>query len=283
MRHVRMLGLCLVAAFAIAAIAAVSASAATPEWGQCFEKTGGKYSDSNCQTKAKKGSGTFEWRKGPEVAHKKFTGEGGIGILNTLVREETESGPTEPIAVFVECKTETAHGEATGKSEVAHVIVKFFGCAGFGVIPCTNTGVEGEVEVEPLKGKLGYINKGKKEVGVVLNPQLKNGQFAQFICGGFLVTKVGVGNKKEKPYYPPKGGGDGIISPITPVNEMSATETQVYTANESDENIPNKFEGGKLQVLEALLHNGEEFGLWGPAGEEIENVNTAEEPVEIKA
>jgi hypothetical protein len=54
MRHVRMLGLCLVAVFAMAAVATTSASAL--EWGQCyhFGPIGGKYTDSNCTKKAKK-------------------------------------------------------------------------------------------------------------------------------------------------------------------------------------------------------------------------------------
>ena len=75
MRHVRMLGLCLVAVFAVAAIAASSASA-LPEWGQCEAKAGGKYSDRNCQTKAKKGKGEYEWRKATEVgkSEKQFRG-----------------------------------------------------------------------------------------------------------------------------------------------------------------------------------------------------------------
>jgi hypothetical protein len=50
-----MVGLSLVAVFAIAAIAASGASA-LPEWGKCTKigAKGGKYTDSNCTTKAKK-------------------------------------------------------------------------------------------------------------------------------------------------------------------------------------------------------------------------------------
>ena len=62
MRHVRMLGLCLVAVFAVAAVAATSASA-LPEWGSAKQRAGGKYSDSNCTKKAKPGTGTFELKK----------------------------------------------------------------------------------------------------------------------------------------------------------------------------------------------------------------------------
>ena len=57
MRHVRMLALCLMAAFAVGALAASSSSAALPEWGKCVklpaiikgkEKTKGKFGNANC-------------------------------------------------------------------------------------------------------------------------------------------------------------------------------------------------------------------------------------------
>ena len=68
MRHVRMLGLSLVAVFAICAYAVASASA-LPEFGKCEAKAGGKYSNSNCTVKAKKGTGSYEWKSST-----KFTG-----------------------------------------------------------------------------------------------------------------------------------------------------------------------------------------------------------------
>ena len=64
---------------------------------------------------------------------------------------------------------------------------------------------------------------------------------------------VGVGNSKEGAFYEPenKGGYDGIISPITPVNTMTSEYTQVFTVNpEAAENIPNKFEGKHIELLE---------------------------------
>ena len=67
MRHVRMLGLCLVAVLAVGAYA-VSSASALPEWGKCEAKAGGNYKNSNCTEKAKpKGSGSYEWKKGAEL------------------------------------------------------------------------------------------------------------------------------------------------------------------------------------------------------------------------
>ncbi len=299
MRHVRMLGLCLVAVLAVAAVVATSASAKSPEWGQCYAKAKGKYADSNCQTKAKKGAGTFEWRKGTQVANTGFNGAGGTGILTSTFilcepaakrepgtcaekgQEEVKFGP-----ITVECTSESSHGETTGKNGVKNIDVKFNGCVALGSIPCSNTTTEGEIVTNILKGELGYINKGSKEVGVDLNPNTKNGEFAKFSCAIGLTTVVGVGNKKEGTAYPGKGGGDGIISPITPVNQMTNEFTQTYVINEQEENIPNKFEGKPLQVLEAYLYNTSEpsaSSKWSKSGETIVNVNTPNEEGEIKA
>lgn len=301
MRHIRMLGLCLAAVLAVAAAVATSASAASPEWGQCFAKTGGKFANANCTTKAKKGAGEFEWRKASQVAHKKFRGEGGTGLLNAFfefcvrgdrdpVCTEEQIEKEEAIAgtINVECTNEHAIGEASGKDEVAAVVVIFNGCKALGSIPCSNTTNAEEVKVNVLKGTLGFINKANNEVGIDLNPAAKGAPFAQFVCGGSLTTTVGVDTSKtEKPAYPgKKGGGDGIISPITPINQMSDSFTQVYTVTETAENIPNKFEGKPLQVLEAEVQNTNEpefRSAWSKAGETVTNVNTPEEEVEIKS
>jgi hypothetical protein len=188
----------------------------------------------------------------------------------------------------IECESESNHGEAKGTKEVANVSVVFRGCKLFGSVPCANSPQEGEIIVNPLKGSLGYISKSKKEVGVLLEPAVKHGTFAQFSCAGVLDISVGVGNSKEGAFYTPEttGGYDGIISPITPVNHMSSEYTQTYTVNEETaENLPSKFEGKHIELLESYLQNAEnpEHGsMWGPAGESITNVNHPEEEVEIK-
>jgi hypothetical protein len=120
--------LCLAAVFALAAFAG-SASAASPEFGQCVAKEGGKYEDSNCQTKAKGKTGkkSFEWKKDSEVANKKFTGEGGAGVLSAFfdfcVRGNQHINPScggeenpeqHQGPILVECHSETNQGEASG-------------------------------------------------------------------------------------------------------------------------------------------------------------------------
>ncbi len=306
MRHVRMLGLCLVAILAVATAAAGTASATTPEWGQCYAKAGGKYTNSNCTTKGRGGS--YEWRKDTEITKRHFTGAGGAGVLwddapicgercvngetgkltpeGEQSRKEEEEGHVGPATV--ECKTERATGEASGKSDVKNVQVTFTGCAALGSYPCSNTSNAEEIKTSTLKGYLGYINKAKHEVGVALEPEAKKGLFAKFSCSIGITFEVGVpqGKKQGPAYHGRKGGGDSVISPVTPVNEMSSSFTQVYSINGIYENTPTQLQGKKLDVLETSAFNTEKpsyRGLWGAAGEEITNVNTPEEAEEIKA
>ena len=175
----------------------------------------------------------------------------------------------------VECETEHASGEAAGANEVAGISVRFKGCQSFGV-PATGFGLPaGEIQVNPLKGKLGYINKAKHEVGVLLEPATP-GLFTAFeIFEGGGEIEVGVGNSTEGSFYENfstpgvPSGGDGVISPIAPINQMTPTFTQSYQSSKRpenlleaencedilepvkpykvQENVPTSFEGGPLR------------------------------------
>jgi hypothetical protein len=329
-----MVGLSLVAVFAIAAVAASSASAL--EWAKCVAKAGGNYTGPNCSTSEKakpKGTGTFELLKAKQVAEKRvaegksasvpFSGGsvGGGGVLATNVRECqggtfgtrrvtrakcVEGGGKDVTyaigALTVECEAESNTGEAVANNKVVNVIATFKGCKLFGTAPCNGIGEpEGQIKTNVLKGQLGWIKKSTKEVGLMLEPAKKHGEFARFECsGGEVLTVVGVGNKTEgteyEDGYPPAGSGieshggyDQIISPITPVNTSTTKYTQIYTYTlneERVENVPNKFEGKHISLLEDHIGPGEEPELsasWSSAGEEITNVNTSEEEGEIHA
>ena len=366
MKHVKLLGLCLIAVFALTAVAASAAQAEGPEWGRCVKlaKDKGKYKDSNCtelegKTNGKgvfkaKAKGFYEWegnanttcylepakkgkyknstctelegktKKGvfvPEekgkyekvVGGPKFTGKGGKSELwasADICEPETRHPypcPGEKLIINpnVECAGETASGEATGTNGVTGIHVTFKGCSLFGAAPCHSKGAAaGEIVVNALKGSLGYINKAKHEVGVLLEPATAGGTFAYFQClyegeegeeAGSHIT-VGVGNSLEGAFYKPEatGGNDGIISPITPVNTMTTALTQEYRVNNlpeggGSENIPSKFEGGHIELLEMFLATEEGnpptqySSMWSSAGEEVTNVNTTEGAVEIKA
>jgi hypothetical protein len=347
-RHVRMLGLCLVAALALGAYAVSSASAL--EWGKCeFVGSGGQYGGSgategtgqNCakSEKAKpKGTGEYEWRKASEVAeqrgegtvlHVPFTGAGGEGVLTSTLRfceagpgavrttrqgcaelgGEEESYETEVPGVI--CEAEHAVGTTSGKNKVEGIEVAFEGCEYLSGALCTSTGAaEGEIKTSELKGKLAWISKSPKVVGVVLEPAgKKHPSFAHFVCGGVVEFTVGVGNKNEGTWYvngenypagcggecpgatpieEKHGGYDQVISPITPINKMTEEFTQVYAgAGEAPfGNLPHELYKKHISALEDhtgyVANPGYEFD-WAAASEEITNVNTPEEAGEIKA
>ena len=165
------------------------------------------------------------------------------------------------------------------------------GCKLFGTAPCSNRPNEGEIHVNPLKGKLGYINKANKEVGVLLEPAEKKGEFAKFdLRRHHQHGRRCRGNTKRRRLLQPEttGGYDGIISPITPVNTMTANSTQVFTINEatrrkhSEQIRRQTHRVARNRIIEK--NNELQFAqLWSPAGETITNVNTSETEGEIKA
>jgi hypothetical protein len=295
----------------------------------CFAQKHGKYKDAGCtELDEKKGApkGKYEKTGGP-----KFTGEGGAGVLRTeLYQCNDEEGAvrvphadcTEGFEAFfeatVECASEHATGEAAGTAEVANVSVRFTGCTSFGE-PATTHGLPaGEIQTDILKGRLGYIKKATHEVGVLLEPATAGGAFADFeVFEGQKEDRVGVGNAAEGAFYEEANGtpagNDGIISPVTPINQMTHTLTQNYRGERIEPyepvscpishtcpfgdknfdeapakdflNIPSHFEGGPVETLENYLANseaGDGSGAWSPAAQEITNVNTLEGEAEIK-
>jgi len=291
-----MLGLCLVAAFAVAAYVATSASA-LPEFGQCTAKEGGKYTNAGCTAKASlKHPGSFEWKKASEIEATKrhFVGAGTAGVLDGIYSicepgearaEKCKEGeeehfflsePGKPLKI--ECESEANTGEIASANTVANVAVIFRGCKLLGTAPCSNTVNEGEIQVNELKGKVGFIKKSTAEVGLVLEPNVKKGEFAKFTClGGQIGTVVGEGNKTEGcAYAQTHCGGDQIIGKVGPVNTETTTLTQTFVANEATaENEPSKLEGKPISLLESYVFNVENPGFstkWSKAGESIVNV-----------
>jgi hypothetical protein len=289
-RHIRTITLCLIAACAIGALAASSASAALPEWGKCVKvpvevkgklKTKGKYANANC-TEAT--GGEYEFLKGTSgIADTEFT--------NTMTTPEalleTSGG------VQVKCSAQTATGSLSGAKEVSEVQVVFNGCytPTIGNFTCENefennhTYVQGVIFTRRLKGKLGYVSgKGTNSpvVGLSLEPEQKNAPFAIFGCGepGYppvIFTQVG---------RKPRGanGRDSIISPISPVNAMGTETVQEYT-QESGVQAPASFENGKPDFLESQVFNGYGEGGWEQSGQQetaVTKLNSGEE-LEIKA
>jgi len=284
----RIMGLCLVAVFAVTAFAAASASA-LPEVGVCVAKAGtGKYKDANCTEKAgtKTSEKQFEFKKeipgeggNEKLPLKHFTAVSGHSSLETEEGNKIECTSAATAGEYT-VKFSTTTGKQLPTKEVTNVVAKFKGCTEAGKNCQNKGGTLGEIITEKLKGPMGYISgKGTKtpKVGQELTPVKAKGLFVTFECVG--VGTITVGAKT--------GGtlGDCIIAPFTAasINVMS-TETELqYNGTKSgsgQEQLPQAFEGKTTHCnLETKL--GE--GPWERSLQVGDSLQTAEVPLEIKA
>ncbi len=183
MKRISIVGLCLVAAFALSAMVASSASAGTAYWcramkkgeyttGTCLVKSAkahkgkfekkivqeceavkkGEYTNAACTVKAaKKGKGKFEKTKG-----RGYTSTGGKAELATPA-----FGPGKVI-----CEANTDKGEYTGNTGKTDIDrVTFTGCS-FEGLPCQSAGPNSEPS-----GKAGVIITDLLDSRLVDNPE----------------------------------------------------------------------------------------------------------------
>lgn len=147
MKRIRIVGLCLVAVFAIS-IAASSASAAPVFY-----------------TKAGIG----------EVVNKvNFTGTLGVAFL------EGQSGTK------ISCAGGTATGEVTGPTTAKNNITTFTGCETSG-LKCESGATEGVIVTKVLQGTLGGITATLPGLRLFSEAEGKGGKLAEFSCAGGAV------------------------------------------------------------------------------------------------
>jgi len=270
MKRIRIIGLCLVAAFAMSAIAATGASAANPEYGRCIKTTTGvkgKYSSATCTVLAKEvKTEKYEWYaafgSAKPLVLKKFTTKLKPAAV-TKATLETRAG-TKVICTGLE-----GAGEYTGNKAVLITKTTFTGCESGG-IKCNTTGSPtGKIEIAPLSGELGLITKvspsTKDKIGNVLFPQggspTSGSQVAEWQCAS-LVVKV----------------RNSVISPVTS-NSMKLAATVKFTGAKGIQK-PLKFESGPNTYLES------KFGSTAPfeqSQQTATTIQTNEEKVEIRS
>jgi hypothetical protein len=145
MKRMRIIGLALVAVFALTAVMASAASAELPE---------------------------FQQKGKPLTKNLKFTSKSGVSILKTA-------------AGSIECASDTNNGEIDTKvekdSKHVTVIVKFKKCKS-ALGECKSGTTKGEIVTNKLVGWLFYINPVTKEVGIWFKA-LTGNRFAVFTCG----------------------------------------------------------------------------------------------------
>ncbi len=305
MRRLRIMSICLGVVLALAAVAASTATAAGPAFGQCYAKEGGKYTNANCTSVPAKKliRGSYEWRNADEIPtdineafDERELFSGAVPSSVTLEAEVVTCEPGERVlqpscaagesesheTITVECGEIDENLPISPSGEaVERAALTLWGCNTMGgALACSNAGAPeahgGKIITEALKGTVGYIDKEKNEVGITLEPEYAKADLVRFTCGPSLSLAIGgASSKKEGPAYQPKGGGDAIVTQISPVNEMAGGYgsgsgfQHVYAFNEQLENLPTHLEGKPVKALEAYEFNAEEptkGSKWSKAG-----------------
>jgi hypothetical protein len=243
MKHIKVAGLCLVAALALCAVVATSASATAPEYGRCLKKAkaeGKGYTTVKCTKAAEGNKALYEWV--PGAGKTKFETKGGVGVLEAIHGDK------------VHCETESSTGEffeGTNK-EAGNMTIKFNDCEALS-LKCKTPGAgEGELVTNNVEALVGWENKAKKKTALELYPakSVSSGLFIEFECGGVIIKVKGK-----------------ILVPIKN-DEMKTSETLKYTDKKGKQK-PEKWEESSEKVILESSFNG---GPYEQAGQQITSV-----------
>ena len=203
-RSVKIMGLCLVAAFVASVVAVASASAA--------------------------GSPLFLFPAGGTKPQ--FSSVGGAGVLVQKASPTSEENGAE-----VKCTSAADTGEIAGDmtDRAINVVVTFKGCTSkiaLTTYKCQSGAVAEEIKTNQLEGQLGYISEANKTVGLMLKPQAPATLFAEFEC-----TK-GIEKFKVKV----RGEIIGEITPVNKLVDPQEHFTLKYKTNavRKWEQVPNE-------------------------------------------
>jgi hypothetical protein len=270
MRRIKIVGLCLVAVFALGAVLAGTASAANPEYGRCIKEGAKKvnnYDNSKCLKLASEDPGTEaeKIKKGSFVWHSGVPAKSGFTAAlkpSTIATLETKAGTK------VTCKGLSGAGKYTGLKTVTIQKTDFTECESGG-IKCNTTGAgTGVIKVKELDGELGVITKGspstKDKIGNALWPvggtATSGSELVEFACGG-LTVKV----------------KNSVISPVS-ANAMKLAATVKFTAAKGVQK-PKEFVGGPPMFLESKFS----AAPYEQSGQSATTIQTNEEKVEIRS
>lgn len=270
LKHVRMLGICLVAALAFAAVAAAGASAKLPEFGACEAVASheGKYADANCTLPVKKVygkyTGGYEWyteeqaREGRGLTGYNFGG-GQIGPTTF----ETTNGKT------IQCSEgELQQLQIRGPKSVGEILIFLYGCESEGQVCSGEFEEYGSIndfqqwlEGEALKGELVDLAGRKTStptVGLTLTSFNAGTPLFTVVCEGSLgsVRIGGAGGKKTE-----KSKGNAVISLISPVDQMTREYTQTFTQAAGVQEPATTEKGKPLSLQEYLSNESKWVGL----------------------
>jgi hypothetical protein len=214
MKRMKVLGLCLVAAFAFSALVASAAFAVDPEYQICGKaaKSGklyiGKYSEKTCAKEASPAEITegkknkYEREEISKAKKKGFKGKNSGAPHNNIVNVfgEKKGGPSEPAVIegTTTCQKEKVTGENTGaKTTTWHT--EYSKCSAVvAKIPTecnTKEKKKGDIDTDQLSSTLVNLDKGPghKKVGIRVKGGGPGGRLAQYECleGGLNVEVFG--------------------------------------------------------------------------------------------
>jgi len=266
MRRIKIVGLCLVAVFALAAMTAGSASATAPEFGRCLKvgtKSLSNYDSSKCVKLASEDTGTeaeklakgnYQWF--PGVVKTKFTTKMKEATIATL---ETVGGTK------VTCTGEKSKGEYLNTKEIGGMVAEFSGCE-TNKVKCESAGAgTGNINTAILEGPIGFetqvIPASKDHLANELHAK-GGGHLADFECVGLTVEVRG-----------------SVLHKIT-ANAMKLTATEKFTASKGKQK-PEHFAGGvaKEHILESSFNKG----AFEQSGQTITSILTNEEKIEANS
>jgi hypothetical protein len=265
MKGIRIVGACLLAALATAAVTASPAMANTlPEAGKCAKvaKGAGAYSSSTCVTHAKTGKGAWEWTPVSSIEKATFAGTGGETTLTTV------GHPT------IKCIDANLSGEWRNP-KTATVEIEFQGCATPAEHQCQSGSAKSEIKTLPLEAELGFIKNELREgklfvqVGLDLKPQPPLSSLATYECSGSAEMAHVEGS---------------VIGKLAPINKMTTTMNVAYLATKLGEQRVQQFEGGPNDTLTTTFTEGlTTLGAGASSLNIKEELGTNAAPLEIKA
>jgi hypothetical protein len=184
MKRMRIVGLALVAMFALVAITAASASA-TPTYKECAkEKPGGKF-EKGCTKEGGKGGYALKVGVGKKPASKS---KGGAANLVVVVPAGVSKEFPEGATIHIECATNKGVSTSKAPNLVEKAVTAFKKCKVLGA-PCQSGAKKEEIVTNSLSGELVDI-EGGEGVGTVLHAEPPGTASAAFACTEVAETNV---------------------------------------------------------------------------------------------
>jgi hypothetical protein len=170
MKSIRILGLALVAVFALVAIAASSASATEPSWYECAKVEGGKYVKGCAKVAGEGEKGGYEVQPGVGSKGKETKTKGGAAALHVVIPAPKEGEKEHPSGdIQVKCEKFKGVVKPVLPKGVVKVVDTFSKCSALGA-PCQSGEKKGTIVTNSLAGQLGDLDEaeGPAGVGIVL-------------------------------------------------------------------------------------------------------------------